>query len=150
MALEVKFYKCSNAPNEYPKTFTDEKTKQCTLLEPTSTKAPTLKLEIDSSLKGYTHCKIWGDTYILNNDFSYDKGFMYINCVRSATDTYWSTIAGCSAHITRCADGEEMLMDELATQYENDLISCHPLGVAFSGNYSYIWVKGVTNAPIVN
>lgn len=142
--MEVTFYKSSNAPNEYPKTFTDAKTKQCTLLEPTSTKSPVIKLEIDSTLKGYTHAVLWGDTYILRDDFQYEKGFMYINCVRSAIDTYWNTVKNCQARITRSQAGDPYIIDGLATQKEGDIVSCRKIGTAFTSGCTYVFIKGVT------
>lgn len=144
----VKFYKTSNAPNEYPKTFTNELEKNCTLLEPTSTKTPTLKLEIDNNLKGYTHAVIFGDKYILRDDFTYDKGFMYIQCVRSALDTYWDIVKNCGAHITRCQNGDAYIIDDLATQRENDSITCIDLGNIYTSGHSYIWIKGTTRTVV--
>lgn len=143
--MDVTFYKCSNAYNEYPKTFTDAKLKSCTIIEPTSTKNPVLKLEKDETLKGYTHAIIWGDVYILENDFNYDHGFMYIRASRSSVDTHWNTIKTCKAHITRSADSREtMLLDKMATQYENDIVSCVKIGTAFTKGCTYVFIKGVT------
>lgn len=146
--MQISFYKTSNAPNEYPKTFDANtvKTKECTLLEPTSTKRPTIKLEKDETLKGYTHAVIWGDIYALENDFTYDKGYMYINCVRRPVDTYWNTIKNCKARITRSANSNEtMLVDGLATQREGDLVSCTKIGTAFTKGCTYVFIKGVTS-----
>ena len=142
--MDITFYKSANAPNEYPKTLTNALTKSCTLLEPTSTKTPVIKLEIDNNLKGYTHAIIWGDIYILRDDFSYEKGFMYIQCVRSALDTYWDTVKNCQARITRSQSGDEYMIDGLATQRENDIISCRKVGTAFTSGCTYVFVKGVT------
>lgn len=144
--MQVIFKKSMNAPNEYPKTFDSITiTKDCDLLEPTSTKTPVLKLTKDVNLKGYTHAIIWGDVYELNNDFNYEKGFMYIRCVRSALDTWWNTVKNSSAHITRSYDsGDRYMVDNLAVQTKRISWSCVDLGQALASGSAYILVKGVT------
>lgn len=145
--MQISFYKTSNAPNEYPKTFDANtvKTKDCTLLEPTSTKRPTIKLEKDDTLKGYTHAVIWGDIYALENDFTYDKGYMYINCVRSATDTHWAKIEEAKAHIIRSYDsGDPYIVDDLATRTERIQWTSKDIGEAFQSGNCFILIKGTT------
>lgn len=144
--MEVIFKKSNNAPNEYPKTFaTNTITKDCDLLEPTSTKTPIIKLAKDITIIGYTHAIIWGDVYELENDINYDKGFMYIRCRRSALDTWWNTVKNSNAHITRSSDsGDRFMVDNLAVQTKRISWSCIDLGSAFTSGSAYILVKGVT------
>lgn len=142
--MNVTFYKSNNAPSEYPKTFTAPVTIDCDLLEPTSTKTPTLKLSKNNTPLGYTHAELFGAKYVLVNDFTYDKGFCYIRLVRSAMDTYFATIRGCQGRITRCKDGDPYIKDGLATQREGDKITCKKIGQAFSKGTTYVFVKGVS------
>ena len=142
--MNVIFMKSANAPNEYPKTFTNQTTIDCDLLEPTSTKQPTFKLKKENAPIGFTHAVVFGATYVIVNDFTYDKGFCYITLVRSAVDTWWSTISSCKGRITRCADGDPYITDGLATQREGDKMTCKKIGQVFQKGTTYVFVKGVS------
>lgn len=143
--MNVIFKKSSNAPNEYPKTFTNSRTVDCDILEPTSTKTPVLKMTKANAPIDYTHAELFGATYVIRNDFKYDKGFCYCSLVRSAMDTWWNIVKSCRARITRCTDGDPYIVDGLATQRAGDIISCRKIGTAFTRGTSYIFIKGVTN-----
>ena len=144
--MNVIFYTCSNAPNEYPKSFGTGVTVDCDLLEPTSTKSPVLKMTQANAPIGKTHAGLWGAKYVVLNDFKYDRGFVYVRLVRSALDTWWSTVASCNCHITRCKNGEKYLIDNMATQLEGDKIGVKKVGTAFTKGCQYVFIKGVSQS----
>ena len=154
-SLTVTFHKCNNDPREIPKTWANgDIVKTCEVIEPFNIETPVLKLTHTTQLYGYAFASITlgSRTYIYAVDPNYrnEHGIMYITLNMSYIDTYTSEILSSQAHITRCGDSDEtMIEDSMATTYSDDIITCIPLGSAFTSGHSYIWVKGVTNKPTV-
>ena len=153
--LTVTFCSTSNDPREIPKTLITVQSKSCTVIEPFNLETPRVKLKYNASLINCSMAKITlgGREYIytINPNYTVENGIMYIDLEMSYLDTYSNEVLGSMAHITRSGSSNEtMLEDNLATTYADDKISCFSLGQAFSPSYSYIWVKGVTNATIEN
>ena len=94
---------------------------------------------------GFTFAELWGAKYVIINDFKYDRGFVYVRLVRSALDTWWSSVRNCYGHVTRCKSGDAYIIDGLATQRSGDIISCQKIGRAFTSGVTYVFIKGVTN-----
>lgn len=147
--MTITFYKSNNDPREIPKTYTGAVSKSCEVIEPFDLESPQIKVAYDTSLFGYSYAKITlgGNEYVYNVDpnITMNHGIMYINMFMSYIDTYTSEVLASQGHITRSGSSmEKWLVDELATQYEDDKIQCQKIGTGFTSGNSFVWVKGIT------
>lgn len=147
--MTVTFVKTSNDPRQIPKTYSGAIAKSCEVIEPFSIESPTLKLNYDTSLIGYSIAKITLGSreyvYNVNPNFNVRNGIMFVGLSMSYIDTYTNEILNAQARITRSgSSSEKWLQDELCTQYANDQLICKKIGHGFTKGNTFIWVKGIT------
>lgn len=147
--MTVTFYKCSNDPRQIPKSFTGDLSKSCEVIEPFNIENPTLKLNYDTSLIGYSMAKIHlgSRTYVynVNPNYTVRNGIMFVVLNMSYIDTYASEVLNSQGRITRSGSStEKYLQDDLCTQYMNDQLICKKIGRGFTSGSTFIWVKGIT------
>lgn len=115
-------------------------------LAPCSLMSPSIKLTYNVSYMAHNYCYIadFGGYYYINNK-TLDNGFLILSLTRDVLMSNKSAILSSKATITRCARGDDFMVDNMAIQKDEIRTYTKHLGNAFTSGNTYVLIKGAIN-----
>lgn len=115
-------------------------------LDPCTIMNPVIKLSHNATYMSYNYCHIpdFGGYYYINNK-TLENGFIFLSLTRDVLMSNAGAILSSKATITRCANGDDYMVDNMAIQKDEIKTVVKHLGNAFTSGNTYVLIKGAIN-----